>query len=103
MAGIGAQVLQEVKELREDVHEIDKKLAVHIVSDSEKNIRMDKLCKDYYGNGNNEGTKTAVNSHHKEAESKLKLSSEFRVKISTGIILLLLTIILNTVIAKIIP
>ncbi len=103
MTSIGAQVLQEVKELREDVHEIDKKLAVHIVADTDKNKRMDQLCKDYYGNGNNEGTKEKANVNHKDRENKLTIGSEFKVKLSTGIILVLLTVVLNVVVTKLIP
>jgi len=102
MTGIGAQVLKEVKEMREDIHRIDTRLEVHIARDEEKYIQIDKLNKDYYGNGNSEGTKSQIRSTRKEKEGKLAFNSEFRVKISTGIILLLLTVAINLIVTRLI-
>lgn len=48
---IYAQVLSEVKEMRSDVHAIDKKLEVHLAHDEEWCKQMDSLNKIVRGNG----------------------------------------------------
>ncbi len=50
-ASISAQVLDEVRELRKDIHGIDIKLAEHLAQDIEHVKTMDKLKKTVFGNG----------------------------------------------------
>lgn len=72
-ASISSQVLSEVKELREDVHGIDKKLEVHLASDAEWSKKIDSLYKTVYGNGS-KGLSNRVQSledcQHKEDKEK---------------------------------
>lgn len=48
---IYAQVLSEVKEMRSDVHAIDKKLEVHLAQDDEWRKQTDAVYKIVRGNG----------------------------------------------------
>lgn len=50
-ASISSQVLDEVRELRKDVHGIDIKLAEHLAQDIEHVRAVDKLKKAVFGNG----------------------------------------------------
>lgn len=101
--GIGAQVLKEVQEMREDIHRIDTRLEVHIATDKQNGLKLDRVYKDYYGNGDCEGTKSQVHSARKNSENKRSFNTEFTIKLSTGIILLLLTIALNIIATRLIP
>ncbi len=101
MAGtsIGAQVLKEVQEMREDIHRIDTKLEVHIARDEANCGKVDKLTKDIYNN-NGKGMKTKLDTMWDEFSDKSKTGKEVKIRISTGIILLILTVVINAIVGQ---
>lgn len=86
---IYTQVLEEVKEMRSDVHAIDKKLEVHLAQDEEWHKQMGTLNKIVRGNGT-KGLITLVDDlvEDKKFRDEIKTTDQkARIDLKTGAIL----------------
>jgi hypothetical protein len=105
MAGsISSQVLEEVRELRTDIHKIDTKLEVHIAQDTKIRTDTDKLCKEVFnGNGLRERLgklESSVQVGDKKEETKEKFSLNIKTALITGTAMLVISTIAQALVAK---
>lgn len=105
MAGsISSQVLEEVRELRTDIHKIDTKLEVHIAQDTKRCSDIDKLSKEVFnGGGLRERIgklENSVSSDDKKEETKEKFSLNIKTALITGITMLVISTVAQVLVAK---
>jgi len=102
-AGISAQVLEEVRELRLDIHKIDTKLEVHIAQDAENCKKLNDVYKEMYGNGDRRGLKNEASIWFEEHADKKAAKKHLIMDAKSLIIAFLINTGLAVLLAKIIP
>jgi len=105
MAGsISSQVLEEVRELRSDIHKIDTKLEVHIAQDTKRCTDIDKLNKEVFnGNGLRERLGKLENNvqvDDKKEETKEKFSLNIKTALITGTAMLIISTLAQALVSK---
>ena len=95
--GISAQVLQEVLELRTDIHKMDTKLEVHLSGDIKRSIDLDKVCKEVF-NGQGLRERVSALESNVQFDDKVEAKKEkFSLDIKSSLIVGALMLIISTV------
>ena len=102
-AGISAQVLEEVRELRTDIHKIDTKLEVHIAQDIDSCKKLEELRIDMYGDKNHKGLKNEAAVWFEERADKKESKKHLIMDAKSLIIAFIINTGLAVLLAKIIP
>lgn len=103
--GISAQVLEEVRELRTDIHKIDTKLEVHCAQELKRGVDIDRVCKEVFnGHGLRErvnALETNVRLDDKVEAKKEKFQLDVKSSLIVGSLMLVISTAAQWLVAKV--